>query len=108
MNKINAEVKYGKQTTKEELMKMKAVNRMETILEIQAVEKLKPEKDGIELNEGYNYTMNGSIPQVADGIAKMAIEMDKLEEMGSNAGKGFIILIEQYYKKATEEQADRR
>lgn len=71
--------------------------RKVTILTIETLESLTETEEGIELNEGYSYNMNGAIPQIADGIAKLAIEMDKDKDMGSDAGGAFIALIENYY-----------
>lgn len=75
------------------------VVRAKTILTIAALEKLTPESTGVELNEGYDFFIDGAIPQVADGIAKMAFEMDKLSDMGDNAGGAFISLVVEYYQR---------
>lgn len=84
---------------KEAIMQNGPISRTTTILTIKALERLIPQEEGVELNEGYDYEINGSIPQLADGIAKMAIEMDKQEDMGVKAGDGFLSLIVQYYEK---------
>ena len=73
--------------------------REKVILTIKSLELLEPTEEGMELNEGYDYEVNGSMPQLADGIAKMAIEMDKQEDMGHLAGGAFITLILQFYNK---------
>ena len=86
-------------TTIEDLKNMEPVDRTHTILNIKVVEKLTPEDEGVDLNEGYEYDLNGSIPQIADGLAKMFIEMDKQEDMGQDAGGALLNLIEQYYLK---------
>lgn len=99
-NKIlDAEVNYDSKASKEDLQNMKPIKRTKTILVVKALEKLTPEENGVELNEGYEYETNGAIPQIADGIAKMAIEMDKLPDMGQNAGGAFVSLIVEYYTK---------
>ena len=78
------------------------VTRTKLILEVRAIEKLDPTEEGMELNEGYQYEVNGSIPQLADGIAKMALEMDKDENLGEAAGGAFLELVNQYYQKLKE------
>lgn len=83
--------------TKEELQDIKPVVRTKTILNIKVVEKLEPEEEGIELNEGYEYEIEGSLPQLADGFAKMLLELDKDKTMGDRAGAAFLTLIQQYY-----------
>lgn len=71
--------------------------RTKNILVIKAREALDPTEEGVELNGGYEYDMNGAIPEIADGIAKMAIEMDGMKEFGENAGEYFLHLISEYY-----------
>ena len=95
----DAEMIIPEHTTIDDLKNMEAVSRTKTILNIKVIEKLTPEDDGVDLNEGYEYDLNGSIPQVADGIAKMFIEMDKQEDMGQDAGGALLSLIQQYYMK---------
>lgn len=80
-----------------ELKKIEEVKRTRLILEIKAVESLSPEEEGMVLNEGYEYRLDGAVPQIADGIAKLAMEMDKDTDMGDKAGGAFIALIQQYY-----------
>jgi len=75
------------------------VERTKTILEIKVIEKLSPEKDGVELNEGYRYNVDGSLPQLADGLAKLAIEFDNDIKLGVNVGQAFLVLTAQYYEK---------
>ena len=99
-NNVDAQLNMSNETTIEELKNMEPVDRTKTILTINVIEKLTAEEDGIDLNEGYEYEINGSLPQLADGIAKMLIEMDKQEDMGENAGGAFLNLIQQYYLKA--------
>lgn len=81
---------------------VETVTRTKLILEVRAVENLDPTEEGMELNEGYQYEVNGSLPQLADGIAKMAIEMNKDSDLGENAGGVFLELITQYYRKLQE------
>jgi len=82
---------------------MKEVStRTTTILTIEALEQLTPGEEGVELNEGYQYEVKGSIPQLADAIAKLAHEMDKDKDMGTKGGGAFLALIAQYYKTLDE------
>lgn len=80
----------------EELKSTGPVKRTSKILQIDVVELLQPEEDGLELNEGYEYEINGALPQLADGFAKMLIELDKDTP---NTGSGLLTLINEYYKK---------
>lgn len=76
--------------------------RTSVILEIKVVESLERVEEGYDLNEGYEYEVSGSIPQLADGIAKMIHEMDKDEQFGDLGGQAFLELINQYYYKLKE------
>lgn len=76
----------------------KESKRTKTILVVRSLEQLNPTKKGLELNVGYEFEVDGPLPEVADGIAKMAKELDKMQ--GENAGAYFIELICQFYKKA--------
>ena len=76
----------------------KESKRTKTILVVRSLELLNPTKKGLELNVGYEFDVDGPLPEVADGIAKMAKELDKMQ--GENAGAYFIELICQFYKKA--------
>ena len=91
-------------TDVEELKNMDPVTRTNTILNIKVIEKLTPDDEGVNLNEGYEYDVNGTIPQLADGIAKMAIEMDKQPDLGDKAGGAFLALVEQYYLKLNSQE----
>lgn len=74
--------------------------RLKKICEIHSVEILAPTEEGVELNEGYQYEVNGSLPQLADSIAKMAVEFDNNNDMlGESAGSVFISLIVEYYNR---------
>jgi hypothetical protein len=75
--------------------------RLKKICEIHSVEILAPTEEGVELNEGYQYEVNGSLPQLADSIAKMAVEFDNNNDMlGESAGSVFISLIVEYYNRS--------
>lgn len=76
----------------------KESKRTKTILVVRSLEQLNPTKKGLELNVGYEFEVDGPLPEVADGIAKMAKELDKMQ--GENAGGYFIELIRQFYEKA--------
>jgi len=82
---------------------MDDVTRSKTILKIDVIEQLKPEKEGMTLNEGYSYDVNGPLPQLADSIAKMAIQMDKDPDFGINGGDAFLMLIGQFYNSLKSE-----
>lgn len=87
---------------KEELEKSSI--KLTEILKIERKRDLSVTEDeqGMELNEGYEYTVNGAIPEIADGIAKLAIEMDKMTDLGERAGGYFLVLIGEYYNKNKE------
>ena len=55
-------------------------------------------KKGILLNDGYTYDVNGSIPEIADAIAKFAIELPN-NGFGEQSDTMFIQLIRNYYDK---------
>lgn len=76
----------------------KESKRTKTILVVRSLEQLNPTKKGLELNVGYEFDVDGPLPEVADGIAKMAKELDKMQP--DNAGAYFIELIRQFYEKA--------
>lgn len=76
----------------------KESKRTKTILVVKSLEQLNPTKKGLELNVGYEFEVDGPLPEVADGIAKMAKELDKMQP--DNAGAYFIELIRQFYEKA--------
>lgn len=80
------------------------MTRAKVILEIKALELLDEVDDGIELNEGYEFTVNGSIPQLADGVAKLALAMNEQVDMGENAGEAFLSLILEYYNYEKKEE----
>ena len=103
-NNVDAQVVMDNETTIAELKNMEPVNRTSEILKISVLETLKPEEEGIELNEGYTYEVNGSIPQLADGLAKMAVEMDKQPDLGDKAGGAFLALVQQYYIKLNSQE----
>lgn len=70
------------------------------ILTVTSIETLTAIEEGVELTEGYTYDVHGSIPQLADSIAKLAIEFDK--EFGDGAGSAFLALMHQYYETNKE------
>ena len=73
-----------------------------TILTIKTMPKLEVAEDkGVTINDGYAFEVNGALPEIADGIAKLAFEMPK-NGFGENSGKYFITLIGQYYTKLLE------
>jgi len=72
----------------------------ETILVITTKPKIEvtEEADGVMINEGYDFKVNGAIPQLADAIAKLAIEMPK-NGFGKTSDDGFIHYINLFYSK---------
>ena len=73
-----------------------------TILTIKTMPKLEVAEDkGVTINDGYAFEVNGALPEIADGIAKLAFEMPK-NGFGENSGNYFITLIGQYYTKLLE------
>lgn len=86
----------------DDIKNTQTVTRTKQILEIKTVERLEPTDEGMDLNEGYEYEIDGSIPQLADGLAKMAIEMDKDLDLGEKAGGAFLALVLEYYNKLLE------
>lgn len=82
-----------------------ASKRTHTILVIKRKRSFDPAEDDdskVELNEGYEFEADAPIPEIADGIAKMAIEMDKMPELDKDSGMMFLTLIAQFYKKLKE------
>lgn len=73
--------------------------REKIILQIIVLEKLTPSEEGVELNEGYRYSVDGSLPQLADSLAKLFLEMDKDENLGENSGSVFLEILVDYYHK---------
>ena len=69
-----------------------------TILVIKTRPVLKAEKKGLNLNEGYEFEVNGAIPELADSIAKLAKELPA-NDFGQDSDKYFLTLIMEYFKK---------
>lgn len=57
--------------------------------------------EGMELNDGYEFDLNGALPEVADAIAKFAKELPN-NDCGENSDTYFISLIQQYFQKLKE------
>lgn len=72
----------------------------ETILTITTKPKIEvtEEAEGVMINEGYDFNVNGAIPQLADAIAKLAVELPK-NGFGENSDDGFIHYINLFYSK---------
>lgn len=70
------------------------------ILTIISKPKLSVSEDekGVELNDGYDFEVNGALPELADGIAKFARELPN-NGFGPDSGSYFITLIGEYYKR---------
>lgn len=74
--------------------------KAETILTIITRPKIEvtEEADGVMINEGYDFKVNGAIPQLADAIAKLALELPK-NGLGENSDDGFIQYINLFYSQ---------
>lgn len=77
--------------------------RLKKIFEISSKEQFTTtdNKDGIELNEGYEFKVDGALPEIADGIAKFANELEN-NGFGQGSGTYFISLINNFYNKLKE------
>lgn len=69
-----------------------------TILVIKTKPTLKSTTKGMFLNDGYEFEVNGAIPEIADGIAKFAKELPK-NGFGKGSDSYFITMINQYFSK---------
>lgn len=71
-----------------------------TLLIIKSRPKLTVSEDdsGMELNDGYEFEVNGAIPEIADGIAKFAVALEQ-NDFGENSSTYFIKLINEYFNK---------
>lgn len=90
-----------KEVKKEQINKLFEDNvKPTTILVVKRKPKMNVSKNGnnVELNEGYEYDVNSSLPEIADGIAKFAKELPH-QGMGNGSDKYFINLINQYFEK---------
>lgn len=76
-----------------------------TILVIQSRPKLSVSDDdsGMELNEGYEFEVNAALPELADGIAKLAYELEP-NGFGEGSGGYFISLINEYFRKLSNKE----
>lgn len=72
--------------------------KVKNLLIIKTKLELDAKKKGAELNLGYQYEVDGAIPEIADAIAKFAKELPK-NNMGKDSDSYFITLINEYYKK---------
>lgn len=74
--------------------------KAETILTIITRPKIEvtEKADGVMINEGYDFKVNGAIPQLADAIAKLALELPK-QGLGENSDDGFIHYINLFYSQ---------
>ena len=77
----------------------------ETILTIKTrpLTKIAEDESGVELNEGYDFEVNGAIPQLADAIVKLALAMPD-NGFGKGSDKGFIVLINEFFNRARQEK----
>jgi|LGVE01.1.fsa_nt_gb hypothetical protein len=101
MDKV--EVVVAKDATVEDLKKMDPIDRVSTLLEIKVLERSVPTDDGVALNEGYEFAFEGAIPELAHGIANLALLMDEDEELGDLGGGVLITLASEFYHKLKSE-----
>ena len=76
-----------------------------TILVIESRPKLtvSDDEEGVELNDGYEFKVNGALPEIADSIAKLAFELPK-NGFGEKSDLYFIQLIHQYFDNLKNNQ----
>lgn len=74
---------------------------VKTILVIKSRPRYEGSEEGVELNDGYEFEANGALPEIADGIAKFAKELEN-NGFGENSGKYFVNLVNQYFDKLNE------
>lgn len=60
------------------------------------------DEKGVNINDGYDYTVDGAIPEIADAIAKFAVELPK-NGFGEKSDSYFIVLIQEYFNKLKTE-----
>jgi len=89
----------GKPMSIEEFNSQHRETRAVKILEVRKLEYIDLKAEGVEINGGYEYDLNGNLAEVADGLVKLAIEMDKDKSMGDHAGAYFVTLISQFYAR---------
>lgn len=82
--------------------------RKKNILTIDAIESLTGDEEGLNLNEGYDYAVNGPLAQVADGLAKLLIELDKesMTRDNTKTGEGLLVVLTEYYKLYSSESSN--
>lgn len=69
-----------------------------TILTIKTKPVTKVVHKGVEVNEGYEYELDGALPELAFGIANFAKELPN-NGYGEGSDKEFIKLINLYFTK---------
>ena len=74
-----------------------------TLLVIKSRPKLTVADDdsGMELNDGYEFEVDGAFPEIADAIAKFAKELPN-NGFGETSDRYFISLIGEYFNKLSE------
>lgn len=90
---------------KEQLIKDFSHSRENKIIfTITAVDQLVEAEDGsgMELNAGYNYDVNSSIPEIADAIAKLALQLPQ-QGFGEGSDTLFIKLINEYFNELSKQ-----
>lgn len=90
--------KEDKITTQKLIDETQATMPAKTLLVIKSKPKLTAVDEGVELNEGYEFEVNGAIPEIADAIAKFAKELEP-NGFGEGSGGYFVTLIQEYFNK---------
>lgn len=75
-----------------------ATKRAKTLLMIRTKPVFNTNEDGMELNDGYDFDMNGALPEIADAIAKFAYALDS-NGFDKGSGAYFVRLISSYFDK---------
>lgn len=77
---------------------------LKTILVIKSKPKLSlDENDEVTLNEGFEFEVDAAIPEIADAIAKLALELPK-NGQGENSDTGFIQYINLFFSQLKEQK----
>lgn len=77
--------------------------RLKTLLVIESAEFLTSNSEGVELEEGYEFSINSSIPQLADALAIFLSGLDKEpDETEGNTGEILLNLVIEYYNRRKE------
>lgn len=88
-----------KNPVKEELLNYGPSAKKNVIFTLSEVNTFVPDKNGVDLDSGYEFELNCALPQLASGLSALFIEMDKQKDMGKKAGGTLLMLVQQYYSQ---------